>query len=469
MPPKKPGAFGRVGRARAGPTAAEKRAQKTAEKEAARAQKERKLRREAELVELPIHPGGDALILHMTQRPNRKRLANAAYDDRSRSKRPRILKNGEVKKVSRLFPWEKDKSLEQPPSPNPGLKVSKDPFKSMGTFGRFPAEIREEIMRYMLVSPKEIAVFRGWTRVYSRRGPRLDLGILYTCRILWLEGIRILFGENTFLYDIRDPHDHLEATEMIMGQVFSHDKIPFQKYGHLLRHIKINVPLNRLNTVNVTNFCNAIRKFVPGQGLAEPARLHTLTLKIPAVKVKDMGFRGQQGDADEIPASRLFTHFTDTRKSLMLLNLQYLRVLATDCESNLYEHVIDLRYYYTHKQIQEDKNKNQVKDAKGAELSFEEKVRIAKSRLYMLKSAIEMLAIVPAEERNDTNFAHWKFLGKEERTRVRDSSDMESLPDDWSDPNEPEPSPNPILSNEYTLERLNRMIADDEDSEIEGN
>ncbi|KAI1659037.1 hypothetical protein F4813DRAFT_395493 [Daldinia decipiens] len=457
---------GRGVRKRNGPTAAEKRA----EKEAARAREERRLRREAEMVELPTHPDDDLLVLSMTQRTSRKRSANMAYDDCDRSKRPKILKDGS-KKVSRLLPWEKDKGLEQPPSLDT-LKL--ESFTSVGaivTLSCLPTEIRDEILRYILVSPRDIAVFRGWTRVYGRRGPKLDLAILYTCRVLWLEGLRILFGENAFLYDIRDPPDYLETTERIMGRVFPKDKIPIDKYGHLMRHIKINVPANRLNITVISNFCSAIRKFVPGHGLAEPAHLHTLTLQIPAVQVKDMGFTDLVGDPNEVPATRLFNHFTTTRESLMLLNVQYLRILATDSDANLYENIINLRCHYMQKQAREDKTGVAVKDAEGAEGAeayFKKQVKSAKSRVYMLKMAIEKLAILCPEERDTMKSEPWKFLGQEERGRHVDSMEMEALPDDWSEASEPASSRESRSSSvrpEYTQEQLARMIAEDDESE----
>ncbi|KAI1648126.1 uncharacterized protein F4817DRAFT_364536 [Daldinia loculata] len=463
---------GRGARKRNGPTAAEKRAEKAAEKaaekEAARAREECRLRREAEKVELPTHPDDDLLVLSMTQRTNRKRSANMAYDDCDRSKRPKIFEDGGKKKVSRLLPWEKDKRLEQPPSLDTLKLESLTSVEAMGTLGRLPTEIRDEILRYILISPRDIAVFRGWTRVYGRRGPKLDLAILYTCRVLWLEGLRILFGENTFLYDIRDPPDYLEMTERIMGRVFLKDKIPIDKYGHLMRYIKINVPANRLNSTVISNFCNAIRKFVPGHGLAEPAHLHTLTLKIPAVQVRDMGFTDLVEDPNEVPATRLFNHFTTTRESLMLLNVQYLRILATDSDANLYENVINLRCHYMQKQAREDKNGVAVKDAEGAEAYFKKQVKSAKSRVYMLKMAIEMLAVLCPEERDSMKSEPWKFLGQEKRGRHIDSMEVETLPDDWSEASEPASSRgsrSPSVRPEYTQEQLARLISEDDESE----
>ncbi|KAI0119358.1 hypothetical protein F4814DRAFT_458665 [Daldinia grandis] len=462
---------GRGARRRNGPTAAERRAEKAAEKaaekEAARAREEHRLRREASKVELPTHPDDDLLVLPITQRGNRKRSINAAYDDCYRSKRPKIYEDGNKKKVSRLFPWEKDRRLEKPPSLDTLKLESLTSVEAMGTLGRLPIEIRDEILRYMLVSPRDIAVFKGWTRVYGRRGPKLDLAILYTCRVLWLEGLRILFGENTFLYNIRDPPDYLETTGKVMGRVFLKDKIPFDKYGHLMRHIKINVPLNRLNGVVIGNFCHAIRKFVPGHGLAKPAHLHTLTLKIPAVQVRDMGFAGWFDDPNEVPATRLFNHFTTTRESLMLLNVQYLRILATDSDANLYENTIDLRYHYMQKQAQEGENGAPTRDAEGAKIYFKKQVDHAKARVYMLKMAIERLAMLCPEGKDSMNSKHWKILGQEERGRHIDSMDMEVLPDDWTEASESASSRESrslSVSPEYTQEQLRRMISEDEES-----
>ncbi|KAK6951862.1 hypothetical protein Daesc_006387 [Daldinia eschscholtzii] len=435
------------------------------------AREERRLRREAEEIELPPHPDDELLVLPMTQRTTRKRSANTAYDDLERSKRPKILKDGSEKEVSRLFPWEEDRSLEQPSSHDAlrldFKRLSLTPIEAVGTLGRLPAEVRDEIMRYMLISPNDIAVFRGWTRVLHRIGPGLDLSILYTCRVLWLEGLRILYGENTFLYDIRDPPDYLDMTDRLKGRVYTKDKIPIDKYGNLMRNLKINVPFNRLNNLVVNNFCNAIKKFVPGNGLAKPAHLHTLTLKLPAVKVEKMGIKGWIENPREVPATKLFDHFTNTRELLMLLNVQYIRILATDSDANLYEYLIDLRCYYRQKQAQEDKDQALVHDAEGAEAYFQEQVEIAKRRVYMLKMAIEVLAASCPQEKDNMQSQPWKLIGREKKKRYVESMWMDdAVPSDYSGsltPASSHGSGSPRARPEQTEEHLDSMMSEDDD------
>ncbi|KAI1466329.1 uncharacterized protein F4812DRAFT_433721 [Daldinia caldariorum] len=409
----------------------------------------------------------------MTQKTSRKRSANTAYDDSERSKCPKILKDGSQKEVSPLLPWEQDKSLEQPPSPDIlGLefrRLSLTPIEALGILGRLPAEVRDEILRYMLLSPNDIPVFRGWTRVFERIGPKLDLSILYTCRLLWLEGLRILYGENTFLYDIRDPPDYLGIMDELKGRVYTKDRIPIDKYGHLMRYLKINAPYNRLNSFVVDNFRNAIQKFVPGNGLAEPARIHTLTLKLPAVKVKKMGIKGWIENPNEVPATKLFDRFSNTRELLMLLNVQYIRILATDSDANLYEKLIDLRCYYMQKQAQEDKDRILVKDAKGAEAYFQEQVERAKTQIYMLKFTVEILAASCPQERDYVQSIGWKFIGVERKKRYVESMYMDgALPDDFSGPPTPtssQGSESPSIRPMFTEEQLDRAIAGSDDSE----
>ncbi|KAI1799377.1 hypothetical protein F4811DRAFT_544149 [Daldinia bambusicola] len=465
---------------RSRPTATSRRAERAAEratkKEAAREREARRLRCEAEMVELPPHPDDDHLVLPMTQKTTQKRLANTAYDDNERSKRPKILKDESQKEVSPLLPWEQDKILEQPPSPDIlGLefrRLSLAPIEALGTLGRLPAEVRDEILRYKLISPNDIPVFKGWTRVFQRIGPKLDLAILYTCRILCMEGLRILYGENTFLYDIRDPPDFLGIMDELKGRVYTKDKIPVDKYGHLMRYLKINVPYNRLDSFVVDNFRNAIQKFVPGNGLAEPARLHTLTLKLPAVKVEKMGIKGWIENPREVPAAKLFDRFANTRELLMLLNVQYIRILATDSDANLYEKVIDLRCYYMQKQAQENKDGALAKDAKGAEAYFQEQVERAKAHIYMLKFTVEILAASCPQERDYVQSIAWKFIGQERKKRYVESMYMDgALPDDFSGPPTPtssQGSESPAIRPLYTEEQLDRVMAESDDSENSG-
>lgn len=75
-----------------------------------------------------------------------------------------------------------------------------------------PPEVREGIFSELLVDPQPIFVYKGWTMVcrQSRDTPLAPESVLYpailsTCKTFFEEGKRVLYGENTFRYRLRDP------------------------------------------------------------------------------------------------------------------------------------------------------------------------------------------------------------------------------------------------------------------------
>ncbi|KAF7543915.1 hypothetical protein G7Z17_g10357 [Cylindrodendrum hubeiense] len=72
---------------------------------------------------------------------------------------------------------------------------------------RLPLEIRDEIYREILVVGPPILVRAGWRRIYARKRPGIGTGIMRTNKRINNETVRILYGENRFLYRLRDPPD----------------------------------------------------------------------------------------------------------------------------------------------------------------------------------------------------------------------------------------------------------------------
>ncbi|KAH8733411.1 hypothetical protein BGZ61DRAFT_474102 [Ilyonectria robusta] len=70
---------------------------------------------------------------------------------------------------------------------------------------RMPLEIRDEIYRNILVVNPSILVRAGWKRIYARKRPGIEIDIMCTNQAIYHETVRILYGENTFLYRLRDP------------------------------------------------------------------------------------------------------------------------------------------------------------------------------------------------------------------------------------------------------------------------
>ncbi|KAH7166129.1 hypothetical protein EDB81DRAFT_640756 [Dactylonectria macrodidyma] len=70
---------------------------------------------------------------------------------------------------------------------------------------RLPLEIKDEIYRYILVVESPILVHNSWKRVYARKRPGIETAIMSTNKTINSETVRILYGENRFLYRLRDP------------------------------------------------------------------------------------------------------------------------------------------------------------------------------------------------------------------------------------------------------------------------
>jgi hypothetical protein len=68
-----------------------------------------------------------------------------------------------------------------------------------------PPEIRQAIYRNLLFTKKPILVYGKWTKIFARHKPALSITILMVCRLFYEEALPILYGENTFLYRLRDP------------------------------------------------------------------------------------------------------------------------------------------------------------------------------------------------------------------------------------------------------------------------
>ncbi|KAJ4302190.1 hypothetical protein N0V88_002326 [Collariella sp. IMI 366227] len=173
-------------------------------------------------------------------------------------------------------------------------------------FFRLPTEIRDKIYRYLLVSPKPIHVQHLWTELArrpTRRGRRtseevdftIDTRILSACRGTALEGTRVLYSENTFLYMLRDASEVEKATarrsqRTARGRQNQDQRtINLAKYGHLLRHMAIELEPNRIGTDYEKLMGTALETLAPGSARTGapsrcppcgPIRLHTLTLTI---------------------------------------------------------------------------------------------------------------------------------------------------------------------------------------------
>ncbi|KAI0133148.1 hypothetical protein F4776DRAFT_626224 [Hypoxylon sp. NC0597] len=413
-------------------SAAKKAAEKTADGGVARQEMIDRALRLAAKVELPTHPQDDLLIMAVTQKPPRKRLANSAYDDRDGIKRRRFNEDSGSEEEPSLFPWERNITLEQPPNPfDLGLEFEDqrtDPIEALGAFSKLSAEIREEILRYLLICD-QIRVFRGWSLVYSRNKPGLHLAIMSTCKVLRLQGLQILFGENTFMYDVRDPLTH-HRFALFHNVVFNKGSIPINQYGHLIRHVGIYLTANRVGTQSPEYFHKAIQKFLPGHGLFKPANLHTLTIIL-----------GSSGRANEssIYQTLRTQYFTPAAKVISSLNVQFVRVVAGHRNRMFFEHVIDLRHSLWKRH--EEAGELPTKDCESARRSFLRRVNLGRARVHNIPTRVWELSVFGPEKANRIQ-PYWKRLDlrthltflRGNMVRARPINEAEvSLPEDWEE------------------------------------
>ncbi|KAI1365326.1 hypothetical protein F5Y08DRAFT_178086 [Xylaria arbuscula] len=402
-------------------------------------------KRQARLIEQPAYLD----CLHSILFP-KKRPAYPAHDDGSISKRRRFVHKPKIE-VSRRRSRPRRTQL---PSRSPSISISPSPPSSpaptsssssssssssrssrptgkspakpppaCNKFMELPTEIHIEILRHLLVWPHEITVFRGWSLVYPRLRPQLQVSILFTCRLLRDRGLPILFGENTFAYDLRDPKASHNHTSTVIDKVFDGCEVPINKYGHLIRYIRIKAHSNRLHSNNHRRaFESAILKFLPGGDLAHPANLHTITLEVPAICSEDLEPDAELLEPKLVPICQYLKEDSRINKALFEIRSQYVRVLAWDKFRECWETNIDLLYYFYERELRlqhmtREKGKNysaavtadnqnvsgdldeaasyRPKDVKAMDKRWAKKVEDGVSGLKNLAWRIERLAIDP--------------------------------------------------------------------------
>ncbi|KAJ3947015.1 uncharacterized protein N0V96_003398 [Colletotrichum fioriniae] len=188
-------------------------------------------------------------------------------------------------------------------------------------FLRIPLEIREDIYKYILVADEPIRVRQGWSAVYPRNRARIRTDLIRTCRQVRKEALNTLYGENTFLYLLRDAvelpalnaqgeneivvqhplatdNDALSDYEADSADEYSDEDdvtngpssssflaeghaaadIDVRRFGHKFRKLMIVAEANRANAPYRLSMANAINVFRSLQPIRP--RIHTLTIDI---------------------------------------------------------------------------------------------------------------------------------------------------------------------------------------------
>ena len=241
-------------------------------------------------------------------------------------------------------------------------------------FKNVSEEIRNEIYRHLLVSNKPICVMGLWTessRGSARRGRRgrhqqadedadtnvIDTRILRVSRQAFIEGSRILYSENTFLYKLRDPQA-VPADILTNGntpfttrgsrhrrlEVQAIGNINFTKYAHLFRHLSIELESNRTEEkyehlmvcvldalVTPAEYGQLSRRTEhPAWFPKTKIRLHSLTITIsPAwepVSRRRLNNDDLVVDGHSLSVARFFDEEHRVMRALKTINTNFLRI-----------------------------------------------------------------------------------------------------------------------------------------------
>ncbi|EAQ85969.1 hypothetical protein CHGG_07222 [Chaetomium globosum CBS 148.51] len=232
--------------------------------------------------------------------------------------------------------------------------------EAMTHFFTLATETRDKIYRHLLVSPRPIHVRHLWTDVARRSirrggrgddigGTNIDIGILTVCRRAADEGTRILYSENTFLYQLRDP----EVVEVVTGggrrskrvanrREQENRSINLAKYGNLIRHMAIELEANRTATSYEKLMSAALETLAPNgaESLPSPPRplcssihLHTLTITISPLFEPSHRIIRVPGNNDTVIREgrflsmvSFFSRGAPVLKALQRLNVEFLRI-----------------------------------------------------------------------------------------------------------------------------------------------
>lgn len=245
--------------------------------------------------------------------------------------------------------------------------------ESVTHFFTLATEVRDKIYRYLLVSPKPINVKGLWTEVvrrFSRRRANIDVDdiidpkILSVCRQTAVEGTRILYSENVFLYLLRDSECVANNTTGGGGRNSRNPRersasiINLARYGHLIRHMSIELEPNRTEASYQELMAKALEALVsssaavgfPSRPLCDSIHLHTLTITVspllePNQRITRLPRPGNQNrmiqDGQYLSVVGSFSRGARVIRALHNINTNFLRI-NVHVNSNL-RHELDIR------------------------------------------------------------------------------------------------------------------------------
>ncbi|KAK1599422.1 uncharacterized protein LY79DRAFT_683421 [Colletotrichum navitas] len=219
---------------------------------------------------------------------------------------------------------------------------------------KLPIEIRRKIYKEILVVKDPIRVRQGWSAVYPRNRPMVETSILRACRQVRNEAVDVLYGDNTFLYLLRETAklpatNILGENEIVVHHPLMADELPLSeyegssedeydeddllpaarsardpeveidicRYGHKFRNLMIVAEPNRFDKGYLLSMANAIGVFRNLKPLR--ARVHTITIEITPIRQVDTG---------EISFLDFFEKTSEVMRALKGLPCQFIQVLV---------------------------------------------------------------------------------------------------------------------------------------------
>ncbi|KAK2062920.1 hypothetical protein LY76DRAFT_536098 [Colletotrichum caudatum] len=235
---------------------------------------------------------------------------------------------------------------------------------------KLPIEIRRKIYKEILVVKDPIRVRQGWSAVYPRNRPMVGTGILRACRQVRNEAVDVLYGENTFLYLLRETaklpatkilgeneivvHHPLMADELSLSEYEANSddeydeddllpearsardpeiEIDICRYGHKFRKLMIVAEPNRFDKGYLLSMANAIGVFRNLKPLR--ARVHTITIEITPIRQVDTG---------EISFLDFFEKTSEVIRTLKGLPCQFIEVLVNTGGGNQERIRLNMKY-----------------------------------------------------------------------------------------------------------------------------
>ncbi|KAJ0162830.1 hypothetical protein CTA2_3952 [Colletotrichum tanaceti] len=241
--------------------------------------------------------------------------------------------------------------------------------KKQFLFMKLPIEIRQKIYKEILVANNPIRVRQGWSAVYPRNRPLVETDILRVCRQVRNEAVNVLYGENTFLYLLReaamrpatnslgeneivvqhpllaeehlsdyggnseDEYDDDDVLPMEGSIRDSEIEIDIRRYGHKFRKLMIVAEPNRTEKGYLLSMANAINVFRNLKPIRP--RVHTLTIEITPIRDIHTG---------EISFLDFFEKTSDVTRALKGLPCQFIEILVNTGGGNQERIRLNMKY-----------------------------------------------------------------------------------------------------------------------------